>query len=160
MSQGYLALRDWEALAGLSGKELGPLGDQCGGRTTPLSRPVYKAGAEGTHRSSPPPALMEVSSCCRSSPTVGRKLSTRRPAPALPRWTSRPEEHCCLERLCRKDSDFSSPAVESIKNRMDSKLFYSLLQLLASFLLADGPAQTGERQQSHGLKILWQFKYW
>lgn len=63
-----------------------------------------------------------------------------------------------MERVRRKDSDFSSPAVKSIKNRTDIKWFNNLLHLLAAFLLGDGPAQTEERQESHGLKILWQFK--
>lgn len=71
--------------------------------------------------------------------------------------SSRPE-NSCVERLCRKDSAFSSPAVKSVKNRTDIKWFYNLLHLLASLLLGHGPAQTGERQESHGLKILWQFK--
>ena len=63
-----------------------------------------------------------------------------------------------MERLQGKDSDFSSPAVKSIKNRMDTKWFYNLLHLLACFLLGDGPAQSEERLESHGLKIQQHFK--
>lgn len=58
-----------------------------------------------------------------------------------------------MERLQGKDTEFSSPAVKSIKNRMDTKWFYNLLHLLACFLLGAGPAQSEERQESHGLKI-------
>lgn len=65
-----------------------------------------------------------------------------------------------MERLQGKDSDFSSPAVKSIKNRMDTKWFSNLLHLLAGFLLGDGPAQSEERQESHGLKIRQQLKEW
>ena len=61
-----------------------------------------------------------------------------------------------MERLQGKDTEFSSPAVKSIKNRMDTKWFYNLLHLLACFLLGAGPGQSEERQESHGLKI--QFK--
>lgn len=63
-----------------------------------------------------------------------------------------------MERLQGKDSDFSSPAVKSIKNRMATKWFYNLLLLLACFLLGDGPAPSEERSESHGLKIQQQLK--
>lgn len=64
-----------------------------------------------------------------------------------------------MERLQGKDSDFSSPAVKSIKNRTDTNWFYNLLHLLACLLLGDGPAQSEERPaESHGLKIQQQFK--
>lgn len=62
-----------------------------------------------------------------------------------------------MERLQGKDFDFSSPAVKSIKNRMDTKWFYNLLHLLACVPLGDGPAQNEARWDSHGLKIQQQF---
>ena len=50
------------------------------------------------------------------------------------------------------------PTVKSIKNRMDANRLCNRLHLLAAFLLGDGPDKPGERQESHGLKILWQYK--
>lgn len=71
--------------ATLSGKELGPFGAEGGCRATPLSRPVCKeGGAQGTHRSSP--------HCghwwSRAFRLLGRKRSSQRPTPGLPRWIS------------------------------------------------------------------------
>lgn len=76
----------------------------------------------------------------------GLKAQEPGPAPALPTWVSRPEEDSPIERLCSKDSDFSSPAVKSVKNRMDIKWFYNSSTAWLPFFLGIGQPRLGRHR--------------